>query len=433
MIETIYSAFKASSGVCIDTRKIQDNNFFIALKGANFNGNDFILDALNSGCSYVLTDENRTEFQNNPRIINVSDALHCLQKLANHHRGKLKIPIIGLTGSNGKTTTKELLYTVLSTSYNCYATKGNLNNHIGVPLSLLEVTNKHEIAIIEMGANHQKEIAHLCDIAEPNLGFITNIGLAHLEGFGSEEGIYEGKKELFDFIIARSGTLFLNLDDPKIMRASTGYDGTTYGESQRAIYCGKPSMKRGQLIVHWKRSDQEKEYVINSKLTGIYNFSNVMASVAVSRYFGVSHENICTSISEYLPNNNRSQLETTKAGNTLIIDCYNANPDSMLAALDNLSKMETKPRIAILGDMKELGDRTAQEHQQLVSKLIESNKISRVYLVGTSFHNTTDHEYSVFLNTDKLEAHFQKNKLENSTILLKGSRSMKLETLLELL
>ena len=433
MIETIYEAFKKSAGVCTDTRNLEQNKIFFALKGANFNGNNFVSDAINSGCSYAIADEARDEFKGNSRIFIVDDSLRTLQKLANHHRSRLKIPIIGLTGSNGKTTSKELLKTALSSSYNCYATKGNLNNHIGVPLSILEINNAHEIAIIEMGANHQLEISSLCDIAEPNLGFITNIGLAHLEGFGGEEGVYKGKKELFDFLIASNGTLFLNIDDEKIMRASSCYDGTTYGSSEEAIYVGFPNMENGYLNVRWKRSDQKKEYTIKSKLTGIYNFSNIMAAVSIARYFGVDHQKICDSISNYIPSNNRSQLEITQVGNTIIIDCYNANPDSMLAAIDNLSKMTSERLIAILGDMKELGNQSASEHQRIISTLTSSHPNIDVLLVGESFQKTTGHRYQAFKETEMLKKVLERKPIRKSTILLKGSRSMKLETLLELL
>jgi UDP-N-acetylmuramoyl-tripeptide--D-alanyl-D-alanine ligase len=432
MIESIYNAFKNSAGICTDTRQLGNNKIFIALKGENFNGNDFLLNAIDSGCSHAIADEDRSEFQNNSRIFIVSDGLKLLQDLANHHRSKLKIPIVALTGSNGKTTTKELLHAALSGSYNCYSTRGNLNNHIGVPISLLEITSKHEIAIIEMGANHQLEIAQLCDIAEPNHGFITNIGLAHFEGFGGENGVYIGKKELFDFIIARNGTLFLNIDDDKIMRASSGYEGTTYGISTEAIYQGKPALENGQLRVVWKRSDQQKEYEINSKLTGIYNFSNIMAAVTVARYFGVPHRKICQAISDYVPTNNRSQLEKTDAGNTLIIDCYNANPDSMLAAIDNLSEIAAKQRVAILGYMKELGGQTETEHQRIISELTKHPN-TKVYLVGESFKLTQNHDYQIFSVIEKLKIYLEENELKDSTILLKGSRSMKLETLLKLL
>jgi len=433
MIQELYSAYLDSSGICTDTRKVDENKMFVALKGSNFNGNDYALSSLEAGCSYAIVDENRADLNDLNQVFLVENALETLQALAKYHRKKLKIPVIGLTGSNGKTTTKELLHASLSSTYNCYATKGNFNNHIGVPLSLLEITNKHEIAIIEMGANHQKEIAQLSRIADPNLGLITNIGLAHLEGFGGEHGVYIGKKELFDYLIEKNGSLFINSDDEKVIRATQGVEGITYGASKNAIYQGSANMNNGRLEVKWKREDEETENSILTQLTGIYNFSNVMAAIAVSRYFGISNSKICKSIEAYSPTNNRSQLEITTKGNTLIIDCYNANPNSMSAALENLEKMDCDNRIAILGEMKELGESTRVEHENIINQLLKSKSIEKVYLVGEAFHHIDNKPFKWCKTTEELKDHLVDANINSSTILLKGSRSTKLETLLELL
>ena len=382
----------------------------------------------------AVADEARPEFENNDRVIVVEDSLIALQQLAHHHRSRLKIPIIGLTGSNGKTTTKELMHAALSSQYDTYATKGNLNNHIGVPLSLLEITNEHEIAIIEMGANHQLEIQELSTIADPDFGLITNIGLAHLEGFGSEEGVYLGKKELFDYVIENEGKLFLNSDDPKVMQASGEYSGTTYGESEEAVYCGKPRLENDRLSVSWKRSDEDETNTINTQLSGLYNFSNVMAAVAVARYFGVTSKKINQAIAGYRPDNHRSQIEVSALGNTLIIDCYNANPSSMDAAIENLGKHPNGITIAILGDMFELGDQTEIAHNTTVKQL-NKHGIAQSILIGNAFSSTSEaHPNSVKFNTTEEAAGYLKdNTPQNATILIKGSRSMKLEQLLELL
>ncbi|GAB5538064.1 MAG: UDP-N-acetylmuramoyl-tripeptide--D-alanyl-D-alanine ligase [Salibacteraceae bacterium] len=434
MNEQIYNAYKRSAGVCTDTRKLKENQLFFALSGPNFNGNDFIEKALREGCRLAIADEERAEFEGNDRVLVVEDSLIALQLLANAHRRKLKIPIIALTGSNGKTTTKELMHAALSQQYETYATKGNLNNHIGVPLSLLEINSNHEIAIIEMGANHQLEIAQLCTIAEPEFGLITNIGMAHLEGFDGEEGVYLGKKELFDHIIENEGKLFLNLDDPKILRAAGENAGTTYGQSEDCVYCGEPSLVDDRLTVSWKRSDEEENNVIHTQLSGLYNFSNVMAAIAVARYFGIDSKKINRAIASYTPDNHRSQIEKSERGNTLIIDCYNANPSSMNAAIENLGKLTEGKTIAILGDMFELGDQTEIAHNTTVKQL-NKHGIAQSILIGNAFSSTSEaHPNSVKFNTTEEAAGYLKdNTPQNATILIKGSRSMKLEQLLELL
>lgn len=434
MIEEIYSIYLRSAGVCTDTRKLKENQVFIALSGPSFNGNDFIQTALDAGCRLAIADEGRPEFTGSERVMVVEDSLIALQQIAHHHRSKLKIPVLALTGSNGKTTTKELMHAALSMQYDTYATKGNLNNHIGVPLSLLEITKDHEIAIIEMGANHQLEIEELCTIATPDFGLITNIGLAHLEGFGGEEGVFLGKKELFDHIIEYEGKLFLNIDDPKVVRAANGHSDTTYGQSNEAVYCGEPTLENDRLTVEWKRSDESEMNRIKTQLSGLYNFSNVMAAITVARYFGVSSKKINQAIANYTPENHRSQIQETVKGNTLIIDCYNANPSSMNAAIENLGKHPEGKTIAILGDMFELGERTELEHNESIRRLTEHG-IDECILVGKAFAAASEsHANETRFETTAAAAQFLKsNTIHNATILIKGSRSMKLEELLELL
>lgn len=431
MIESIYAAFKRSSGICTDTRKIADNKLFVAIKGPNFNANDFALEAINQGCSAALVDEPRPEFINNERIFVVDDSLEALQTLAHHHRRKLKIPIIGLTGSNGKTTTKELMKAVLSMQYHCYATFGNLNNHIGVPLSLLEITSNHEIAIIEMGANHQKEIAGLCEIAAPDYGLITNIGLAHLEGFGGEHGVYLGKKELFDFLRANEGYAFVNHDDAKVKKAAEGLKLSSYGSDAGATYHGAGTVNNGLLKIVWQKANLDESFEIQTQLTGLYNFQNAMAAIAVGRYFGVKSKDINEALSSFQPTNHRSQLTTTDRGNVVIVDCFNANPSSMAAAIHNLSEFKRdKAPMVILGDMKEVGDQTAAAHQAVIDQLV-SSKIDSAWLIGPAFSSsrTPDH-FRKFNDTAAALSALETAVISERTILLKASRSMQLEQLL---
>ena len=433
MISTIYFTYLDSSGVCTDTRNIKEGSLFIALKGEAFNGNDFILTSLNEGASHAIADENREEFRGNSRITIVINGLETLQELARYHRSKFKIPVIGLTGSNGKTTSKELLNAALSQSYNAYATKGNLNNHIGVPLSLLEVNKEHEIAIIEMGANHQKEIGFLCSIAAPDYGYITNIGLAHLEGFGGEEGVYIGKKELFDFLRNNDGKVFVNTDDQKVEKASEGLNYISYGQSHNALYQGEYAIENGLLNVSWWRDIDPFKRLIKTQLSGAYNFSNVMSAVALARYFGVPDQKIKVGLENYIPENNRSQIQHTSLNNTVIVDCYNANPSSMLAAIENISNESFNNPFVILGDMLELGESSIEKHKEILQILID--KKIQGYFVGNEFLKIkgTIKQGRFFEHTSDVAEYLKENKLENSSILLKGSRKMKLEQLLELL
>lgn len=428
---TLYRLFSETRKICTDSRKVEEGCLFIALKGPSFNGNDFVLSSLQEGASCALADEPRPEFKDEPRVIQVENGLVALQSIAQEHRHKLRIPIIGLTGSNGKTTSKELLNSALSRTYSTYATKGNLNNHIGVPLSILEIGTDHEIAIIEMGANHQKEIQFLCTIAHPDAGFITNIGLAHLEGFGGEEGVYIGKKELFDHLISQDGKLFVNADDTKVANAAQDAVSVTYGKSDACHFQGEFEIQDNRLIVHWWRDIDPYKRTIKTQLTGSYNFSNVMAAVAVARYYGVPDVDIRRGIEAYRPDNNRSQIEHTNRGNTLIVDCYNANPSSMQAAIENLSLESSERKVALVGDMLELGAVGPQKHQETVDQL--RTKGIEAYLVGELFGQADTTGFEHFRTTEELGAYIKVNPIEGACILLKGSRRMKLEQLLELL
>lgn len=437
MIESIYKAYKLSSGISTDTRKLKANSIFFALNGENYNANEFVLQALAQGCLAAVADQKKPEFAGNPNIYIVDDTLKTLQNLANYHRQNLKIPIIALTGSNGKTTTKELLKAVLSEQYECYATIGNLNNHIGVPLSLLEINEDHEIAVIEMGANHQGEIAELCKIAEPDFGLITNIGLAHLEGFGGPEGVYIGKKELFDYLKSSKNLLFVNTDDEKIERAAADSNAVRYGKSSNASVQGVEFVNDGKLaFTWWTLAEPGIKITVNTMLSGSYNFSNALAAVAVAQYFGVSSLKIKRGLEGYVPDNKRSQIEISGQGNTIIIDCYNANPSSMAAAINSLDGYQNQSKICILGDMMELGESASIEHEKIIS-ILENNKIQRKILIGEHFANLPEHllntTYSRFRTTIEAFAFLKESGINNSTILLKGSRKMKLETLLELL
>lgn len=439
MVNQLYKAFKESGGVCTDSRKIIPNTIFFSLSGDQFNGNLFALDALKQGCALAVVDEDREEFKGNDRIVKVESALAMLQSLANHHRRKLKIPIIALTGSNGKTTTKELMHHCLSTQYKCAATEGNLNNHIGVPLTLLKITGAHEVAVIEMGANHRGEIAALCEIAEPDYGLITNIGLAHLEGFGGEEGVYFGKKELFDYLVSTEGTVFVNTDDLKTAKAIGEYSHISYGSSESgAFYRGAINIASKSLEFRWWRADiPEIITEVKTQLNGQFNFSNAMAAVAVSRYFGVRHGQISTAMQHYLPTNHRSQRQSTALGNSVIVDCYNANPSSMKSALLSLAAERVEKCVIVLGDMMELGEASKAEHLKIAQLCAEHLANATVFCVGDffieAFETANSSNTQCFANTANMAAHLSQNSITDSTVLLKGSRKMRLETLLPLL
>jgi len=417
-IDKLYNLFLQSTGVCTDTRNIAQDNIFFCLKGENFNGNKFAKDALEKGASFVIVDEK--QYQLNEQCILVDDTLKTLQELAFFYRQKLNIPIIGITGTNGKTTTKELVCAVLSKKYKVYATKGNLNNHIGVPLTLLSINPADaEIAIVEMGANHIGEIAELCEIAQPDFGIITNIGKAHLEGFQSIDGVIRTKKALYDAVKKKSGTLFVNADDELLM---------THSENSKRILYGNTGNITGdflsdKLYLTFVLSDYSVE--IQTQLTGNYNFPNAMAAVAVGLHFDVSVEDIKMALENYKPDNNRSQV-IRKEEKTIIIDAYNANPSSMQAAIENLMKISSPHKAVLLGDMFELGEESKLEHQRIVNILKTAN-IQYVYLLGESFSKTDANASWKYTDFDALANALHQQLPNEVTILIKGSRSMKME------
>ena len=426
-LETLYSQFLESSGICTDTRKITKNCLFVALRGDNFNGNNFTQEALDQGAYKVIIDD-LSQHKNTGETILCKNSLELLQKLATYHRQQLGLPIIALTGSNGKTTTKELINAVISTKYNTTATLGNLNNHIGVPLTLLSMTKETEIGIVEMGANHKKEIAALCKIAQPNYGYITNFGKAHLEGFGSLQGVIEGKSELYTYLSKHKANIFLNADDPTQKMLLANYISKIgFSETDPSFY--NISKVSADPYVTLKIED----ITIRSKLIGAYNFTNICAAAIVGKYFNIPLENIKDAIENYIPTNNRSQI-IRKGNNRIILDAYNANPTSMMAALEHFSTNKTTAKIAFLGDMFELGETSEEEHQNIVSYL-EQSTIDEIHLIGEHFRNTTTsskkiHQYSSF---EALKEKLKKNTSANSSILIKASRGMALERILDIL
>jgi UDP-N-acetylmuramoyl-tripeptide--D-alanyl-D-alanine ligase len=409
--------------ISTDTRKIKENDIFFALKGDNFNGNTYANQALKKGASYVIIDEK--EYHINEKTILVDDTLETLQKLANYHRNYCKAKVISLTGSNGKTTTKELINAVLARKYKTIATKGNLNNHIGVPLTLLSIRLETEIAIVEMGANHQKEIQFLSGIAEPDFGYITNFGKAHLEGFGGVEGVIKGKSELYDYLIKNDKSIFFNADDSiqleKLNQYTKKYGFSTFDSEFYNIVL---------LGTHPFVTLKVENTKIESNLIGSYNFQNCCAAIITGKYFDVELNHIKLAIEKYTPNSNRSQI-IKKDGLYIILDAYNANPSSMKVALDHFSSMEHENKILILGDMFELGT-SAQEEHQAISNLAHKLSFKNVLLVGENFYRT-DTEFVKLKNFQELKEYLQKHKLKaNSSILVKGSRGMALERVLDL-
>lgn len=423
-IKKLYKIFINNPIVSIDSRKTQKGGIFFALKGENFNGNKFAKNAIEKGATYAVIDEK--DFCENNKYILVDNVLDTLQELAKYHRKKLTIPIIGITGSNGKTTTKELINTILDKKYITFATKGNLNNHIGVPLSILEINYKTEIAVIELGANHPGEIANLCTIAKPNYGIITNIGKAHLQGFKSFEGVIKAKSELFDFINKNNGRIFVNSDDNLLMKLS--------GKITRTLYGTKNSAYTSEIIEHntfvkLKWFSPEGEKIINTKLFGSYNFENIIAAICIGNYFGVKTEKIKSAIESYQPSNMRSQIIHSENNNTIILDAYNANPSSMNLAIENFARLNLGNKVLILGDMLETGSEEKNEHLKILF-LIKENNFQNVFLVGKIFQSIcTDNEFKTFSNIEDLYNYFSKNPISNSNVLVKGSRGNKLESI----
>lgn len=422
----LYQIFKQYPCVVTDTRKVVPNSIFFALKGANFNGNKFAESALEQGCAYAVVDEK--EFAKDDRFILVEDVLTSLQNLAREHRRMLGLPILAITGTNGKTTTKELVNTVLQCKYKTYATQGNLNNHIGVPLTLLSMTEETEFGVVEMGANHPEEIKFLCEIAEPDFGIITNVGKAHLEGFGSFEGVKKTKKELYDYL-AGKGKVFVNMDNEHLMGMLNDQEIITYGNSEEAFSKAKFLQASPYLVIELRSALVGKLY-IKTKLIGGYNFENALAAVTVGRYFKIQEADVKVALESYEPSNNRSQLKKTE-NNVLFLDAYNANPTSMSAAIHNFAELNMKNKLLILGDMLELGDDTDSEHQQLLD-LIKEKELSDVYLVGEIFTRiNANYQFQSFAKTDDLLERLNEEQLKNFYILIKGSRGIQLERVIE--
>lgn len=419
-IEILHEHFLKCKSVCTDTRQISKDCMFFALKGGNFNGNKFAKDAIKNGATFAVIDE--ADYKISDQYLLVEDVLSALQDLAIFHRKFLNIPIISLTGSNGKTTTKELINAVLSKSYNTIATVGNLNNHIGVPLTLLSMTSSTEIGIIEMGANHQKEIEFLSNIALPDYGLITNFGKAHLEGFGSFEGVIKGKSELYEHLKSNNKTIFVNQNDELQLKQVGDYTHTKIFGSQSKLIESQP-----YIALNYKNQ------IIKTRLTGAYNYNNVCVAIALGEYFKVPMQDIIDAIENYIPNNNRSQI-VEKDGHQIILDAYNANPSSMIAALSNFNQLNNENKVVILGDMFELGD-TAQEEHQGISDFASSLKLNKAIFVGENFYNiTSKNTDSYYFNSfDDLKNDFGNFNLENQLILIKGSRGMALERLLDLI
>lgn len=424
-IEKLYQKYLlAGQMVSTDTRSVQKGSLFFALKGDRFNGNEFALEALQKGALFAVVDDDA--YVVNSKTIKVDDTLQTLQQLARFHRKKLQTLVIAITGSNGKTTTKELVKSVLQQSFNVQATQGNLNNHIGVPLTLLSIKSNTDIAIVEMGANHIGEIATLCDIALPDYGYITSFGRAHLEGFGSFEAVIQAKSELYNHLKEHQKTIFYNADDAIQKNALLGYDHLfCFGESQSANLILKSSSQGGFI----KLVDAlQNEYT--SHLMGQYNVSNISSAIAMGYYFRMSKQAIQRGISLYVPSNNRSQIIETER-NTVFMDAYNANPTSMRAAIDNILSREDKNKVLVLGDMRELGHFSAEEHQSLAD-FIGQYTWSKVFLVGSEFMGVNTPFYK-FQNTADLISCLKENTISDSCILVKGSRAMALEKVLPLL
>lgn len=423
-IPDLYEKFLECSGVSTDTRQITPDCLYVALKGPSFNANQFAVEALAKKARYCLVDDPAVAKQD-ARCLLVSDALTALQDLARHHRQTLTIPVVGLTGSNGKTTTKELIASVLSKKYALYATRGNLNNHIGVPLTVLSLNEQHELAVVEMGANHQGEIALLCSICQPTHGLITNVGKAHLEGFGGIEGVRKGKGELFDFLAASGGTVFVNASDPVLMDMYRERRG--FGQAVFYLTGNQPELLQESPVAIYRTPEGQK---ITTHLPGRYNFLNMAAALAIGTYFGVAPEEANHAIANYNPTNNRSQI-LAKGTNTVLLDAYNANPSSMAAALLQFMKQPAQRKMVILGDMYELGDESPAEHAAL-GELIAQGNFDVVILAGKDMKFALDYLPKAYYFPDKFSLHnwIADNPMQNTHILIKGSRGMGLETVL---
>ena len=431
LIANLYKLYLQFPSIQTDTRKIKKDDLFFALKGANFNGNRFATEALAKGAAYAVVDE--FDENTDERIINVPDVLKTLQDLAFHHRSQFmfltsgkNIPFIAVTGSNGKTTSKELIHAVLSSSFKTYTTEGNLNNHIGIPLTILKIKPDAEITIIEMGANHQKEIESYCRYTMPTHGVITNCGKAHLEGFGGEEGVRKGKGELYDYLRLHSGTAFVMWDYDYLQQMSKGIPTViTYGTHNAGV---TGNVKSSSDLLEVSITAGADINSIKTNLVGEYNLPNILLAVAIGKYFKVPDEKIKWALENYIPSNSRSQL-IEKDGNKIILDAYNANPTSMKAAIENFARMQGTDKVLLLGGMMELGQESLDEHQNLID-LINKYKWKEVVLVGGDF-NKLHHPFSFFENSLQAKAWYKNKNFSSSHILIKGSRSTAMEKVLE--
>ena len=430
-IDSLYQLYLKHPQISTDTRTISSGCLFFALKGENFDANQFAEKAIEDGAAYAVIDH--PDFKLDERYLLVPDALEALQQLATLHRSQLSIPVIGLTGSNGKTTTKELINSVLSEKYRTFATRGNLNNHIGVPLSILSIAKETEIAVIEMGANHQKEIEFLCRIAQPTHGLITNVGLAHLDGFGGFEGVKKGKAELYAYLKAHGGIAFVCQDSPYLpeMARNAGLEKLNdYGSSSSDSISGTLLKSDPFIEISWTNGQGTFHTILN--LTGAYNFENILAAVSIADFFELNPQQINKGLSGYAPKNNRSQITKTEH-NTVICDFYNANPSSMSAALKNIALISAEHKTVVIGDMFELGAESAEQHN-LIAREAALLDLDRVILIGKQFYTLKDElDVLFFERPEEAKAYLESNPVKDNLVLLKGSRGMALEQLLPLL
>jgi UDP-N-acetylmuramoyl-tripeptide--D-alanyl-D-alanine ligase len=439
-IDQLYQLYLQHLVISTDTRKIAPGSLFFALKGDRFDANTFAQKAVEAGAAYAVIDN--PDYATGERFLLVDDVLTALQNLAAHHRSQLKIPVIGLTGTNGKTTTKELINAVLSQKFKTLATQGNLNNHIGVPLTILTIDSSHQMAVIEMGANHQKEIALLCTIAQPTHGLITNVGKAHLEGFGGVEGVKKGKGELYDYLLqSASNVAFVNSDDKILleMQQARGLKNVVYyGKNSNAdnLVSGRLLDNSPFLTFKW-HDKKSSSYNVKSQLTGSYNLDNILAAICIGNIFGLDSDEINQGIEGYQPKNNRSQITKT-ATNTLICDFYNANPSSMFVAIENMDKVQASHKVMILGDMFEMGLESAVEHTAVIEKAMSANVDERIFIgkdfssQQTEVENTNLINTTFYMTAEDAIIGLKTNPITNATILIKGSRGMALERLVEL-
>jgi len=436
--EQLYQLFIQHPIISTDTRKIAAGCIFFALKGDKFDANTFAEQAIAAGAAYVVIDN--PAYQLGVQYIQVADVLTALQHLARHHRRQLSIPVIGLTGTNGKTTTKELINAVLSRKFNTLATQGNLNNHIGVPLTILSINATHQMAVIEMGANHQKEIEFLCSIAQPTHGLITNVGKAHLEGFGGVEGVKKGKGELYDYLKATNGKVFVNTDSADLVKMQNDreLESFDYGINPKINYVfGHIVSNTPYLSINWGFYSDKETYMVTTQLTGAYNLPNILAAICLGCFFKLSADEINAGVEGYQPQNNRSQIKQT-ATNTLICDYYNANPSSMMVAIENIGKLSADRKVLILGDMFELGEESATEHEAVIRKALDTKVGERIFIGKEflaqkwKFKGRKPTDFTFHATVEDAIAGLKFHPIKNSTVLIKGSRGMALERLVGL-